>query len=76
MLAKKCSKFSKLGFNITQTENFQMYKLDLEKGEGPEIKLPECVGSQESKGITENNIHFCLIDYAKSFDSTFQDVWL
>ena len=38
-----------------------MYKLDLEKEEGPEIKLSACVGSQESKGITENNIHFCLI---------------
>ena len=53
-----------------------MYKLDLEKEEGPEIKLPACVGSQESKGITEKNIHFCLFDYAKSFDFTFQDVWL
>ena len=45
MLAKKCSKFSKLGFNSTQTENFQMYKLDLEKAEEPEIKLPTSFGS-------------------------------
>ena len=28
-----------------QTENFQMYKLDLEKAEEPEIKLPTCIGS-------------------------------
>ena len=39
MLAKKCSKFSKPGFNSTLTENFQMFKLDLEKAEEPEIKL-------------------------------------
>ena len=35
----------KLGFNSTGTEKFQMYKLDLEKGEEPEIKLPTSVGS-------------------------------
>ena len=33
------SKFSKLGFNSTWTKNFQMFKLDLEKAEEPEIKL-------------------------------------
>ena len=27
------------------TENFQMYKLDLEEAEEPEIKLPTFVGS-------------------------------
>ena len=27
------------------TENFQMFKLDLEKAEEPEIKLPISVGS-------------------------------
>ena len=27
------------------TENFHMYKLDLEKAEEPEIKLPTSVGS-------------------------------
>ena len=39
-LAKSCSKFSKLGFNSTCTENLQMYKLNLEKAEEPAIKLP------------------------------------
>ena len=28
-----------LGFNSPWTENFQMFKLDLEKAEEPEIKL-------------------------------------
>ena len=40
-LAKECSKFSKLGFNSTGTENFQMFKLDLEKAE---VKLPTSIG--------------------------------
>ena len=35
----------KLGFNSTCTENFQMYKLDLEKAQEPEIKLPTSIGS-------------------------------
>ena len=37
--------FSNLGFNIMWTENFQMFKLDLEKAEESEIKLPTSVGS-------------------------------
>ena len=44
-LAKQRSKFSKLGFNSTLTENFQMFNLDLEKAEEPEIKLPTSTGS-------------------------------
>ena len=44
-LAKYCSKFSNLGFNNTWTENFQMFKLDLEKAEEPQIKLPTSAGS-------------------------------
>ena len=48
-LAKYCSKFSKPGFNSTWIENFQMFKLDLEKAEEPEIKLPICVGSQKKQ---------------------------
>ena len=40
MLTKQCSKFSKLGFHSMWNENFKMFKLDLEKAEEPEIKLP------------------------------------
>ena len=39
-LEKKCSKFSKLGYNSTLTKNFQMFQIDSEKAEEPEIKLP------------------------------------
>ena len=45
MLARSCSKSSKLGFNSMWTENFQMFKPDLEKAEEPEVKLPTSVGS-------------------------------
>ena len=45
----KCSKFSKSGFNSTWIENFQMVKLDLEKAEKPEIKLPTSAGSQKKQ---------------------------
>ena len=37
----------KLGFNNTWTENFHMYKLDLEKAKEPEIKLPTSHGSKK-----------------------------
>ena len=40
MLARLSSKSFKLGFNSARTEKFQKYKLDLEKAEEPEIKLP------------------------------------
>ena len=45
MLAIFCSKSIKLGFSSMWTENFQMYKLDLEKAEEPDIKLPTSMGS-------------------------------
>ena len=45
-----------------------MYKLDLEKAEEPEIKLPTSVRSQKKQQSSRKNIYFCFIDYAKSFD--------
>ena len=62
---KQCSKFSKPGFNSMWTANFQMFKLDLEKAEEPEIKLP--IGSSKKQEF-QKNIYFCFIDYAKAFD--------
>ena len=40
MLAESCSKSFKLGFNNMWTEKFQTYKLELEKAQELEIKLP------------------------------------
>ena len=48
-LAKQCLKFSKPGFNRAWTENFQMFKLDLENAEEPEITLQTCVGSYKKQ---------------------------
>ena len=50
------------------TWNFQMCKLDLEKTEEPEIKLPISVGSQRMYQNFRKNICICFIDYAKVFD--------
>ena len=50
MLARLCSKSFKLSFSYTQIKNFQMYKLDLEKAEEPEIKLPTFDGSWNKQG--------------------------
>ena len=50
------------------TENFQMFKLDLEKAEEPEVKLPISDGSIEKAMEFQKNIYFCFIDYAKAFD--------
>ena len=53
------------------TVNFQMFKLDLEKAEEPEIKLSL---DQNIRWIIkkarefQKNIYFCFIDYAKAFD--------
>ena len=44
-----------------------MFKLDLEKAEEPEIKLPTSVGSLKEQEF-HKNIYFCFIDYAKAFD--------
>ena len=44
-----------------------MFKLDLEKAEEPEIKLPTFVGSSKKQEF-QKNIYFCVIDYAKAFD--------
>ena len=51
-----------------RTMNFQMFKLDLEKAEEPEIKLPTSIGSSKKTRQFQKNIYFCFIDYAKAFD--------
>ena len=46
---------------------FQMFKLDLEKAEEAEIKLPTTIGSSK-KQECQKNINFCFIDCAKALD--------
>ena len=45
-----------------------MFKLDSEKVEKQEIKLPASVGSSKKEDSSLKNIYFCFIDYAKAFD--------
>ena len=47
--------------------NFQMFKLDLEKVEEPEIKLPTSVGSSKKQESSRKTC-FCFIDYTKASD--------
>ena len=53
--------------------NFQMLKLDLEKAEEPEIKLPTSTGSSKKQEF-QKHIYFCFIDYAKAFGIAFDCV--
>ena len=48
--------------------NLQVFNLDLEKAEEPEIKLPTSAGSSKKQESSRKNIYFCFIDYAKAFD--------
>ena len=49
------------------TMNFQISKLDLEKAEEPEIKLPTSFGSSKKQEF-QKDIYFCFMDYTKAFD--------
>ena len=44
-----------------------MDKLDLEKAEEPEIKLPTFTVFEKAREF-QKIIYFCFIDYAKAFD--------
>ena len=55
--------------------NFQISKLDLEKAEEPEIKLPTSFGSSKKQEF-QKDIYFCFIDYDKAFDCVdHQNLW-
>ena len=43
-----------------------MFKLDLEKAEEPEIKLPTFQIIEKARKF-QKKIYFCFIDYAKAF---------
>ena len=61
MLPKQCSKFSKPVFNRTWAMNFQMFKLDLEKAEKPEIKLSTSARSlKKQESFRETSISALL----------------
>ena len=45
-----------------------MFKLDLEKAEETQIKLPTSAGSSKKQESSRKNIYLCFIDYAQTFD--------
>ena len=45
-----------------------MFKLDLEKVDEPEIKLPTSIWPSKKAREFQKNIYSCFIDYAKVFD--------
>ena len=49
-----------------------MLKLDLEKTEEPDIKLPTSIGSEKAREF-QKYIYFCFIDYIKAFDRVDHD---
>ena len=64
MLVRFCSKSFKLGFNSSWTGKFQLYNLDLEKAEEPEIKLLTSIGSQkkqENSSITSASASLTIL---------------
>ena len=50
-----------------QTVNFQMFKLDLEKAEEPEIKLPTSTGSLKNQESSRKTSISALLTMPKPF---------
>jgi len=73
-LAKYCSKLSKPGFNSTWTMNSQIFNLDLEKAEEPEIRLPKSVGSSKSERVPEKHLMLHWLCQSLSLCGTQQTV--
>ena len=45
-----------------------MFKLDLEKAEEPEIKLPTSFGAYKKQESSRKIIYICFTDYVKAFN--------
>ena len=56
MLARLCSKSFKLGFSIMWMENFQMYKLDLERQRNQRSNCQHSLNHGESKAVPEKHL--------------------
>ena len=57
-------KILQVRFQQYMNHEIQMSRLDLEKAEEPEIKLPTSAGSWKKPDSSRKNIYFCFIDYA------------
>ena len=65
MLARSCSKSFKIGFNSTWTGNFQMFKVDLEKAEETQTKLPTSVESSKKQQSSRKTSTSALLTMPK-----------
>ena len=63
--SKVMLKIPKPGFNSSWTVNIQMFKLDLEKAEEPEIKLPTSIGSSKKQESSRKTSTFALLTMPK-----------
>ena len=75
MPVKQCAKFSKHIFDNMWTENFQMFQLDLEKAEEPEIKLPTSFGSLKKQESSRKTSTFALLTMPKSLTVWITSNW-
>ena len=62
-----CSKSFNLSFSSMWAENFQMFKLNLEKAKEPEIKLTTSIQSHKKQvnSKKKKKIYFCFTNCAK-----------
>ena len=69
------SKFSKPGFSNMWTVNFLMFKLDLEKAEEPEIKLPTSTGSWTKQESSRKTSISALLTMPKPLTVDHSKLW-
>ena len=68
MRVRLCLKYFKLGFSISWTENFQVYKLESGRGRGTRDQVANIYWIVEKARKFQKNTYFCFIDYSKAFD--------
>ena len=52
-----------------------MFKLDLEKAEEPEMKLPTSAGSSKKQERSRKSIYLCFTHYTKAFGCVDHKLW-
>ena len=76
LIVRLYSKFFKPGFSSSWTKKFQMYMLNLEKAEDPEIRLPIFTGSKKKQGNCWKIATSASLNTLKTFDCVDQNkVW-
>ena len=68
-------KIAKPGFNSTWTMNFQMFKLDLEKAEDSQIRLPTFIGSSKNQESSRKSSISALLTMPKPLTVWFTINW-